>query len=62
MDSINAALTAILQNVRKPGDFYATGRSALLVSLIEVEGAGPIALPLLPAQAEQLIAVADRAP
>ena len=62
MDSINDALAAVLQTVRTPGDFYAAGHCALHVPLIEVEGAGPIALPLLPAQAAQLIGVAERAP
>lgn len=62
MDSINAALAAILQTVQTPGDFFAAGECALHVPLIEVEGIGPIALPLLPAQAAQLIAAAERAP
>lgn len=62
MDSINDALAAVLQTVRTPGDFYAAGHCALYVPMIEVDGAGPIALPLLPAQAAQLIGVAERAP
>jgi hypothetical protein len=62
MDSINDELAAVLQDVRTPGDFYAAGHCGLHVPLIEVAGAGPIALPLLPAQASQLIAVAERAP
>ena len=62
MDSINDALAAVLQDVRTPGDFYAAGHCALHLPLIEVDGAGPIALPLLPAQAAQLISVAERAP
>lgn len=62
MDSINAALAAVLQTVQTPGDFFAAGECALHVPLIEVEGIGPIALPLLPAQAAQLIAAAERAP
>lgn len=62
MDSINDALAAILQSVQTPGDFFAAGECALHVPLIEVEGIGPIALPLLPAQAAQLIAAAERAP
>jgi hypothetical protein len=53
MDSINAELAAILQTVQTPGDFFAAGECALHVPLIEVEGIGPIALPLLPAQAAQ---------
>jgi predicted 2-oxoglutarate/Fe(II)-dependent dioxygenase YbiX len=62
MDSINDALAAILRTVQTPGDFFAAGECALHVPLIEVEGIGPIALPLLPAQAAQLIAAAERAP
>ncbi|MBS0304077.1 MAG: 2OG-Fe(II) oxygenase [Proteobacteria bacterium] len=62
MDSINADLAAILQTVQTPGDFFAAGECAMHVPLIEVEGIGPIAFPLLPAQAARLIAVAERAP
>jgi predicted 2-oxoglutarate/Fe(II)-dependent dioxygenase YbiX len=62
MDSINDALATALQRVRTPGDFYATGHCPLHVPLIEVDGTGPIALPLLQMQAAQLIAVAERAP
>ena len=62
MDSINAALAAVLQTVQTPGDFFAAGECALHLPLIEVEGIGPIALPLLPGQAAQLIAAAERAP
>lgn len=62
MDSFNAELPAILQTVQTPGDFFAAGECALHLPLIEVEGIGPLALPLLPAQATQLIAAAERAP
>ena len=62
MDSINDALAAVLQAVQTPGDFFADGECALHVPLIEVDGVGPIALPVLPAQAAQLIAVAEREP
>jgi predicted 2-oxoglutarate/Fe(II)-dependent dioxygenase YbiX len=62
MDSINAALAAVLHTVQTPGDFFAAGECALHLPLIEVEGIGPLALPLLPAQAAQLIAAAERAP
>ncbi|MEP7282083.1 MAG: hypothetical protein ABI696_08905 [Rubrivivax sp.] len=48
--------------MQTPGDFFAAGECALHLPLIEVEGIGPIALPLLPAQAAQLIAAAERAP
>lgn len=61
-DSINDALAAVLQTVQTPGDFFAAGECALHVPLIEVDSVGAIALPVLPAQAAQLIAVAERAP
>lgn len=62
MSSIADELAALLSTVRTPGDFYATGSTELLLPRLEVNGVGPIALPLLPTQAEQLIAVAERAP
>lgn len=62
MDPINDALAELLRTVRTPGDFCAAGCCTMPMPLIEVEGVGPIALPLLPAQAAQLIAVAERAP
>ena len=62
MSSIADALAALLSTVRTPGDFHAAGRTELLLPSLVVDGVGPIALPLLPVQAEQLIAVAQRAP
>src|SRR5665213_3413509 len=62
MSSITTDLAALLRTVRRPGDFYASGTIALPAPALEVEGVGPIALPLLPFQAEQLIAAAARAP
>ena len=55
-------LADILETVDRPGDFYAHGTHAFFLPRIEVDGVGPISLPLLPAQAEQLIAVAEQAP
>jgi hypothetical protein len=55
-------LAAVLNTVRRPGDFYAAGTSLLPLPHLEVQGVGRIALPLLPAQADQLIAAAQRAP
>jgi len=60
--NITQELAAILGHVDRPGDFYATGRAELLAPRIEVESVGPIALPLLAAQAKQLIKAATRAP
>jgi predicted 2-oxoglutarate/Fe(II)-dependent dioxygenase YbiX len=62
MTSISAKLAELLGTVRRPGDFYASGRIALSIPRLEVDGVGPVALPLLPVQAEQLIAAATRAP
>src|SRR5215471_12135821 len=60
--SITEELAKILARVDRPGDFYAVGRTELLAPRIEVKGVGPIALPLLAAQAKQLIKAATRAP
>src|SRR4051794_41934541 len=62
MSSLVPKLAAVLGTVRRPGDFFASGTAELLTPMMEVDGVGPIALPLLPVQAEQLIAVAERAP
>ena len=59
---ITADLAAVLGKVRRPGDFFAAGTTELLAPLLEVEGVGPVALPLLPVQARELIGVADPAP
>jgi len=55
-------LAEILRTVQRPGDFYSTGTIDMFAPRLEVAGVGPIALPLLPVQAQQLIAVAEQAP
>ena len=60
--TITQELAEILGDVDRPGDFFASGRAEFLAPRLEVEGVGPIALPLLPAQAKQLIKAATRAP
>jgi predicted 2-oxoglutarate/Fe(II)-dependent dioxygenase YbiX len=62
MSMITADLAASLRTVRRPGDFFAAGTVALLAPSLEVEGVGPVALPLLPTQARQLVAAAEPAP
>jgi hypothetical protein len=62
MVSIATGLAALLDGVDRPGDFYAAGTCEIFAPGLEVQGVGPIALALLPVQAEQLIAVAQRAP
>jgi hypothetical protein len=60
--TITQELAKILDDVDRPGDFFASGRAEFLTPRLEVEGVGPIALPLLPAQAKHLIKAATRAP
>lgn len=62
MPDLPSQLAELLCTVRTPGDFCSAGSIAMPMPRIEVQGVGPIALPLLPIQAEQLVAVADRAP
>jgi predicted 2-oxoglutarate/Fe(II)-dependent dioxygenase YbiX len=62
MSSLTIALAEMLSTVQRPGDFYTTGTTELFAPHLVVAGVGPIALPLLPVQAQQLIAVAERAP
>ena len=59
---IASDFASCLGTVRRPGDFWATGTAMLGLPSLEVEGLGPIALPLLPVQAGQLIACAEAAP
>ena len=60
--NITQELANILGDVDRPGDYFVSGRAEFLAPRIEVEGVGLIALPLLPAQAKQLIKGATRAP
>jgi predicted 2-oxoglutarate/Fe(II)-dependent dioxygenase YbiX len=62
MSSIVLDLARILPTIRRPGDFYAAGTAEMFAPNLEVDGVGRISLPLLPVQAEQLVAVATRAP
>lgn len=60
--TITRELAEILGTVERPGDFFVSGRADFPMPLIELEGVGTVALPLLPAQAKQLIKTATRAP
>jgi predicted 2-oxoglutarate/Fe(II)-dependent dioxygenase YbiX len=62
MRPITTSLAALLSTVSRSGDFFVSGRVEIFAPRLEVDGVGPIALPLLPAQAGELIAVAERAP
>ena len=60
--TLTRELADILAAVDRPGDYFVTGRADFLAPRIEVDGVGPVALPVLPAQARQLIKAATRAP
>lgn len=62
MPSLASEIAAALSQAQRPGDFYASGTLDMHPFRLEVDGIGPIALPLLPAQAEQLIGLAEQAP
>ena len=62
MSLIAQDLAETLRTIRRPGDFYMRGTAEILAPRLEVDGVGAVSLPLLPVQAEQLIAVAERAP
>ena len=62
MTDINTQLVAILNRVKRPGNFYATGVADLAMPHIEVDSVGSIALPLLPQQLSDLVQVAEQAP
>ena len=62
MISIQAEFAEALSAVSRPAAFFVAGTEQILAPSLTVEGIGPVALPLLPVQAEQLIATAERAP
>ena len=62
MTHLTDQLATLLSTVRTPGDFCTAGTRAMPLPGLVVEGVGPIALPLLQVQADQLIAIAERAP
>ena len=62
MSSVASDLAALLTGVERPGDFYCAGTEEIFSPRLEVDGVGPVALPLLQVQAEALMAAAERAP
>jgi predicted 2-oxoglutarate/Fe(II)-dependent dioxygenase YbiX len=62
MSSIAVEFAKALSTVSRPGAFFVAGTEQMLAPGLTVEGVGAVALPLLPAQAEHLIAAAERAP
>ncbi len=55
-------LPEILQSVSSPGRFSVFGATEIFLPRIDVDGVGPVALPLLPEQADRLAAVSSPAP
>src|SRR6266852_598505 len=62
MPSIVAALPDCLLSVERPGDFCVAGLREIFMPAIDVEGVGRIAFPVLPAQVDGLVAIAEAAP
>jgi hypothetical protein len=62
MATVATTFADVLSAVTRPADFFATGTEQILAPGLVVEGVGPVALPLLPTQATQLIEAAERAP
>lgn len=62
MSSIGTTLLEYLDSVERPGDFCAGDLRNIFMPAIDVDGVGRIALPLLPAQAKALVAIAEAAP
>ena len=60
--TITDDLASLLAKARRPGDFHVSGVVETFPPGLSVEGVGEIALPLLPFQAEQLVAAASAAP
>lgn len=56
------AIAEVLTHVERPGSFYATGTLDIHLPGLSIDGVGRLALPLLPVQAAQLIAIAEKAP
>src|SRR5258708_35039925 len=62
MSSIGITLLNSLRSVERPGDFCVGGIREIFMPTIDVDGVGRIAFPILPIQAERLVAIARAAP
>jgi hypothetical protein len=62
MISIAAALAHSLASIERPGEFCVGGLRPIVMPAIDIDGVGRLALPLLPVQAERLVALAEPAP
>jgi hypothetical protein len=62
MSSIGTTLLNSLRSVERPGDFCVGGIREIFMPTIEIDGVGRIGFPILPVQAERLVAIAEAAP
>ncbi|WP_407166009.1 2OG-Fe(II) oxygenase [Bradyrhizobium sp. ORS 111] len=62
MSSIGTKLLNSLRSVERPGDFCVGGTREIFMPTIDVDGVGRLAFPVLPIQAERLVAIAEAAP
>jgi hypothetical protein len=62
MFSIGTAPLNSLRAIDRSGDFSVGGLREIFMPAIDVEGVGGIAFPILPEQAERLVAIAKAAP
>jgi len=62
MSSIGNKLLNSLRSVERPGDFCVGGIREIFMPTIDVQGVGRISFPILPVQAERLVAIAEAAP
>jgi predicted 2-oxoglutarate/Fe(II)-dependent dioxygenase YbiX len=62
MSSVGAKLLDSLRSVERSGDFCIGGIREVFMPTIDVDDVGRIAFPVMPAQAERLVAIAETAP
>jgi predicted 2-oxoglutarate/Fe(II)-dependent dioxygenase YbiX len=62
MSPIGTKLLNSLRSVERPGDFCVGGIREIFMPTIDVHGVGRISFPILPVQAERLVAIAEAAP
>lgn len=55
-------IAELMSTIDRPGAFFASGSRICPMPGLEVDGVGPIAMPVLPYQGEQLVAAAEAAP
>jgi len=51
---INTEQAETLRKVQRPGNYYTSGALEIFAPRLEVDGVGPITLPLLPVQAKEV--------